>query len=69
MVIGHHPWVFGFAHDENRYRVKLHLRCIKYAGDNYTNDFSTTFEASKVVLGFYAPQALFYALAIFVYFL
>jgi hypothetical protein len=21
--MGHHPWVFGFAHDENRYRVKL----------------------------------------------
>jgi hypothetical protein len=39
-------------------------------------DFSTTFEASKAVLGFYAPQALFYASktqfyapAIFLYFL
>ena len=32
MVMGHHPW--GGAHDENRYRAKLHLRCIKYTAVN-----------------------------------
>ena len=49
--MGHHPWVFCFAHDENRYRVKLHLRCIKYAADSSPSYPLTTFETSKAVLG------------------